>query len=153
MRFDLKVNRRRHTVDVEPDTPLLWVLRDELRLAGTKYGCGRAQCGACTVHLSGKPVRSCVVPVEAVGGREVTTIEGLSGPVAEAVERAWVEHAVPQCGYCQSGQVMTAVALLEKIPEPTDDDVDGAMTGNVCRCATYGRIRRAIHAAASGKGR
>jgi isoquinoline 1-oxidoreductase alpha subunit len=148
MRYQLSVNGRRHEVEAEPGTPLLWVLRDELRLTGTKYGCGIAQCGACTVHLDGRTVRSCVLPVEDAKGREVVTIEGLAGAVAEAVEQAWREIAVPQCGYCQSGQVMTAAALLERKRKPSDDDIDGALTGNVCRCATYGRIREAVHQAA-----
>jgi isoquinoline 1-oxidoreductase subunit alpha len=146
--FTLKVNGTVHEVDVEPDTPLLWVLRDELKLTGTKFGCGMAQCGACTAHLDGQPIRSCVTPIEAVGDGEVTTIEGISGPEAEAVQAAWQELAVPQCGYCQSGQVMTAVALLSEIPSPSDADIDGALVGNICRCATYQRIRAAVHAAA-----
>ena len=146
--FTLKVNGTVHEVDVEPDTPLLWVLRDELKLTGTKFGCGMAQCGACTAHLDGQPIRSCVTPIEAIGEGEVTTIEGISGPEAEAVQAAWQELAVPQCGYCQSGQVMTAVALLSEIPSPSDADIDGALVGNICRCATYQRIRAAVHAAA-----
>jgi isoquinoline 1-oxidoreductase alpha subunit len=146
--FTLKVNGTVHEVDVEPDTPLLWVLRDELKLTGTKFGCGMAQCGACTAHLDGQPIRSCVTPIEAIGEGEVTTIEGISGPEAEAVQAAWQELAVPQCGYCQSGQIMTAVALLGEIPSPSDADIDGALVGNICRCATYQRIRAAVHAAA-----
>ena len=146
--FTLKVNGTVHEVDVEPDTPLLWVLRDELKLTGTKFGCGMAQCGACTAHLDGQPIRSCVTPIEAIGDGEVTTIEGISGPEAEAVQAAWQELAVPQCGYCQSGQIMTAVALLGEIPSPSDADIDGALVGNLCRCATYQRIRAAVHAAA-----
>jgi isoquinoline 1-oxidoreductase alpha subunit len=146
--FTLKVNGTVHEVDVEPDTPLLWVLRDELKLTGTKFGCGMAQCGACTAHLDGQPIRSCVTPIEAIGDGEVTTIEGISGPEAEAVQAAWQELAVPQCGYCQSGQIMTAVALLGEIPSPSDADIDGALVGNICRCATYQRIRAAVHAAA-----
>ena len=152
MKFKIEVNGETREVDVDADTPLLWVLRDELRLTGTKYSCGIAQCGACTVHLGGRPVRSCVVPVTAVGSREVVTIEGAEGPAAAAVKEAWGSLQVPQCGYCQSGQIMTAIALLEKIPRPTDDDVDGAMTGNVCRCATYARVRRAVHDAARAMG-
>ena len=144
----LRVNGSPREVDVPPDTPLLWVLRDELHLTGTKFGCGIAQCGACTVHLGGQAVRACVTPVSAVGNREVTTIEGVSGPVALAVQGAWRRLDVVQCGYCQSGQIMSAVALLAAKPRPTDDDVDGAMTGNLCRCATYLRIRAAIHEAA-----
>ncbi|MBA1147331.1 (2Fe-2S)-binding protein [Ectothiorhodospiraceae bacterium WFHF3C12] len=149
MSTTIKVNGREHTVDVDPDTPLLWVLRDELRLTGTKYGCGIARCGACTVHLDGKPTRSCVLPVQSVSGREVTTIEGLGGREAKAVQNAWSGMDVPQCGYCQSGQVMSAVGLLSDNPEPTDADIDRAMDGNVCRCATYARIRAAIHQAAA----
>jgi isoquinoline 1-oxidoreductase alpha subunit len=146
--FTLKVNGTVHEVDVEPDTPLLWVLRDALKLTGTKFGCGMAQCGACTAHLDGQPIRACVTPIEAIGEGEVTTIEGISGPEAEAVQAAWQELAVPQCGYCQSGQIMTAVALLGEIPSPSDADIDGALVGNLCRCATYQRIRAAVHAAA-----
>jgi isoquinoline 1-oxidoreductase subunit alpha len=152
MRFELTVNGERRRVDVEADTPLLWVLRDSLRLTGTKYGCGVAQCGACTVHLAGKPVRSCVLPVRSVGDRDVTTVEGVSGPVAEAVLASWEDVQVPQCGYCQTGQVMTAIALVSAVPQPTDDDIDGALAGNVCRCATYHRIRRAVHEAARRAG-
>ena len=154
MRFEIKVNGEHREVDVDRDTPLLWVLREELRLTGTKYSCGRAQCGACTVHVAGSPVRSCVMPLEAVGKAEVTTIEGVSGPAAEAVKDAWTGLQVPQCGYCQSGQIMTAVALLKEIDKPSDEEIDGAMSGNICRCATYVRIRKAIHeAAASMEGR
>ena len=149
----LRVNGSPREVDALPDTPLLWVLRDELQLTGTKFGCGMAQCGACTVHLGGQAVRSCVTPVSAVGNREVTTIEGVSGKVAQAVQGAWRRLDVVQCGYCQSGQIMSAVALLAAKPHPTDDDVDGAMTGNLCRCATYVRIRAAIHEAAKELGK
>jgi isoquinoline 1-oxidoreductase alpha subunit len=149
----LRVNGRRREVGAPPDTPLLWVLRDELQLTGTKFGCGIAQCGACTVHLDGSPVRSCVTPLSAVGDSEVTTIEGLQGKVAEAVQETWTRLDVVQCGYCQSGQVMSAVALLSETPRPTDADVDDAMTGNICRCATYVRIRSAIHEAAQKLGR
>ena len=152
MKFQLTVNGERRSVDAEPDQPLLWVLRDELQLTGTKYGCGVAQCGACTVHLDGRPVRACVLPMSAVGNRQVTTIEGLAGPVAEAVQGSWESLQVPQCGYCQSGQVMTAVALLSQIPHPTDQDMDGALAGNICRCATYSRIRGAVHEAAAKLG-
>lgn len=148
MTFQLNVNGRSHAVDVDPSTPLLWVLRDDIGLTGTKFGCGIAQCGACTVFVAGQPVRSCSLPVSAVGDKAVTTIEGLSGREAEAVQRAWVARDVPQCGYCQSGQVMSAVALLTAIKKPTDRDIDLAMTGNICRCATYVRIRAAIHDAA-----
>jgi isoquinoline 1-oxidoreductase alpha subunit len=149
----LRINGKSREVDVPPDTPLLWVLRDELRLTGTKYGCGVAQCGACTVHLGGQPVRACMTPVSAVGNREVTTIEGVSGVVAETVQAAWQRLDVVQCGYCQSGQIMSAIALLSRKPRPTDTDIDGAMTGNLCRCATYVRIRAAIHEAAQKLGR
>ena len=142
------LNGKTVTVDVDPDTPLLWVIRDELKLTGTKYGCGIAQCGACTVHVDGMPRRSCVAPISSMEGGNVTTIEGLSGKEARAIQQAWVALDVPQCGYCQSGQIMTAVALLSEIPKPTDADIDAAMAGNVCRCATYVRIRAAIHRAA-----
>jgi isoquinoline 1-oxidoreductase alpha subunit len=142
------LNGKSVTVDVDPDTPLLWVIRDELKLTGTKYGCGIAQCGACTVHLDGQPRRSCVAPISSIEGGNVTTIEGLSGKEARAIQNAWIALDVPQCGYCQSGQIMTAVVLLSEIPKPTDADIDAAMAGNVCRCATYVRIRAAIHQAA-----
>ena len=148
--MQLKVNGNTHELDVEPDMPLLWVLRDELNLPGTKYGCGMALCGACTVHLDGMPVRSCVTPVGAVKGA-ITTIEGLGTPAAlHAVQAAWIAHQVAQCGYCQSGQIMSAAALLQAIPVPTDADIDNAMSGNLCRCGAYPRIRAAIHAAAAG---
>ena len=144
----LTVNGRSHDIDVEPDMPLLWVLRDELKLSGTKYGCGAALCGACTVHVGGTPMRSCVTPVGAVTG-PVTTIEGLGSPAAlNAVQAAWIEHQVAQCGYCQSGQIMSAAALLQANRQPTDADIDAAMSGNLCRCGTYPRIRAAIHDAA-----
>jgi len=146
--FQVKVNGGVHAVDVLPDTPLLWVLRDALGLTGTKFGCGIAQCGACTVFLDGKSLRSCSFPVSALGDGEVTTIEGVSGREAEAVQRAWIARDVPQCGYCQSGQVMSAIALLREVKKPTDRDIDLAMNGNICRCATYVRIRAAIHDAA-----
>ena len=146
--YDVNLNGRIHNVDVEPDTPLLWVSRDAIGLTGTKFGCGIAQCGACTVFLDGRPLRSCSLPVSAIGTAQVTTIEGLSGREAEAVQRAWVTGDVPQCGYCQSGQVMSAVALLRKTPKPSDRDIDLAMNGNICRCATYVRIRAAIKDAA-----
>lgn len=150
----LNVNGKEHAVkDVDEATPLLWVLRDHLRLVGTKYGCGVAQCGACTVHLNGAPIRSCSVPVSAVVGQQVTTIEGLAkdGQLS-AVQTAWIEHDVAQCGYCQSGQIMSATALLKSNPKPTDADIDAAMSGNLCRCGTYIRIRKAIHAAAEKSG-
>lgn len=142
------VNGRPVRVDVAPDMPLLWVLRDVLDLKGTKYGCGAAHCGACTVHLGGAPVRSCVTPVAAAAGAEVTTVEGLSTDGSHPLQRAWAELDVPQCGYCQAGQIMSAAALLARVPKPTDADIDSAMNGNLCRCATYDRIRRAIHRAA-----
>ena len=148
MTTTLTVNGKAVTVNAEPDTPLLWVLRGEMQLVGTKFGCGMALCGACTVHLDGEPVRSCVTPLEAVGSREVTTIEGLKGREADALRNAWTEVDVVQCGYCQSGQLMSACALLKKTPNPTDDDISGAMSGNICRCGTYPRIRAAIHVAA-----
>ena len=148
MTTTLTVNGKAVTVNAEPDTPLLWVLRGEMQLVGTKFGCGQALCGACTVHLDGEPVRSCVTPLEAVGSREVTTIEGLKGREADALRNAWTEVDVVQCGYCQSGQLMSACALLKKTPNPTDDDISGAMSGNICRCGTYPRIRAAIHVAA-----
>jgi isoquinoline 1-oxidoreductase alpha subunit len=148
MAYTFTVNGESRTVDVDGETPLLWVLRDELGLTGTKYGCGVAQCGACTVHVDGQPRRSCAAPVSSVDGSAVTTIEGLSGKTAEAVQSAWVSLSVPQCGYCQSGQIMSAVALLGEIPDPNDADIDNAMNGNICRCCTYVRIRAAIHDAA-----
>ncbi|OYU86062.1 MAG: isoquinoline 1-oxidoreductase [Bradyrhizobiaceae bacterium PARB1] len=146
--FTLKINGESRQIDVAPDTPLLWAIRDGAGLTGTKYGCGVAQCGACTVYLDGQPVRSCSMPVSAVGSGEVTTIEGLNSREGKAVQTAWVAHDVPQCGYCQSGQVMSAAALLNLNPKPSDEDIDLAMNGNICRCATYVRIRAAIHSAA-----
>jgi len=145
----LNVNGHAHKVDADPQTPLLWVLRDEIGLTGTKFGCGVAQCGACTVHVDGQAMRSCVTPVSAAAGRKVTTIEGLGSRAAKAVQKAWVDLDVVQCGYCQSGQIMSATVLLEQNPKPSDDDIDHAMAGNICRCATYVRIRAAIHAAAA----
>ncbi len=144
----LKINGNTVEVDVDPETPLLWVLRDTIGLTGTKYGCGMSLCGACTVHLNGEPIRSCVTPVSAVGDSAVTTIEGLSKDRSHPVQKAWIELDVPQCGYCQSGQIMSAAALLAKTPKPTDADIDAAMSGNLCRCGTYQRIRAAIHKAA-----
>jgi aerobic-type carbon monoxide dehydrogenase small subunit (CoxS/CutS family) len=144
----LNVNGRDVEADATPDTPLLWVLRDHLNLTGTKFGCGMALCGACTVHLDGQPVRSCQTPAAAAEGRRITTIEGLSADRGHAVQRAWLELDVPQCGYCQSGQIMSAAALLASNPAPTDADIDAAMSGNICRCGTYPRIRKAIHRAA-----
>ncbi len=147
MAFTLNVNGRDHTINVEPETPLLWVIRDTLNLTGTKYGCGISQCGACTVHVNGRAVRSCVTPASTVIGKEITTIEGLSPDSAHPVQTAWIEEDVPQCGYCQSGQIMAASAFLDRHPSPTDADIDREIT-NLCRCGTYVRIRRAIHRAA-----
>jgi isoquinoline 1-oxidoreductase subunit alpha len=144
----LQVNGQTLDVDAQADTPLLWVLRDHLNMTGTKYGCGMALCGACTVHLDGQATRSCVLPLQAVAGRSITTIEGLSKNRSHAVQKAWLEIDVPQCGYCQSGQIMSAVALLSANPHPSDADIDAAMSGNICRCGTYARIRQAIHRAA-----
>jgi aerobic-type carbon monoxide dehydrogenase small subunit (CoxS/CutS family) len=146
--ISLTVNKRSVNVDVDSSTPLLWVLREHLGLTGTKYGCGVSQCGACTVHLDGKPVRSCSTPVSRAMGKEVTTIEGLSLNRNHPVQRAWMEIEVPQCGYCQSGQIMSAAALLKTNPNPADEEINRAMSGNICRCGTYPRIRRAIHRAA-----
>jgi isoquinoline 1-oxidoreductase alpha subunit len=143
----LNVNGRTHTVDVEPEMPLLWVLRDHLQLPGAKYGCGISQCGACTVHVDGEPVRSCVMTAAQAVGKKILTIEGLSKPGLHRIQKAWIEHEVPQCGYCQTGMIMSAAALLAKKPKPTDADIDDAMT-NLCRCGTYPRVRKAIHAAA-----
>jgi aerobic-type carbon monoxide dehydrogenase small subunit (CoxS/CutS family) len=148
MSYTISVNGTLHRIDVEPDTPLLWVLRDTLGLTGTKYGCGAALCGACTVHLDGKPVRSCRTPLSAVGERQVTTIEGVSANGLNAVQRAWIEEDVVQCGYCQPGQVMAATALLAANPQPSDADIDRAMRRNICRCGVYQRIRNAVHRAA-----
>jgi isoquinoline 1-oxidoreductase alpha subunit len=144
----LIVNNREITVDAAPETPLLWVLRDHLGLTGTKFGCGLALCGACTVHVQGQATRSCVLPLRAAVGKSVTTIEGLSKDRSHAVQKAWLEIDVPQCGYCQSGQIMSAAALLQSNPKPTDSEIDAAMSGNICRCGTYPRIRKAIHRAA-----
>ncbi|KIZ40805.1 MULTISPECIES: (2Fe-2S)-binding protein [Rhodopseudomonas] len=146
--YTLNINGQTHAIDVDPGTPLLWAIRDGAGLTGTKYGCGVAQCGACTVYLDGEPVRSCSLPVSAVGSGEITTIEGIASKEAAAVQKAWVVLDVPQCGYCQSGQVMSAAALLTRNPKPNDRDIDLAMSGNICRCATYVRIRAAIHDAA-----
>jgi aerobic-type carbon monoxide dehydrogenase small subunit (CoxS/CutS family) len=146
--YTLRINGEERDVDVTNDTPLLWVLRDHLDLPGTKFGCGIAQCGACTVHVDGRPVRSCSYPVSAVGNSEVTTIEGLSENGDHPVQQAWLEHDVPQCGYCQAGQIMSAAALLNSNPNPSDADIDSAMNGNLCRCGTYLRIKRAIKTAA-----
>ena len=147
----LTINGRKSDVDVSPDTPILWVLRDSLHFTGTKFGCGIAQCGACTVHLDGQPVRSCVTPASAAVGKKLTTIEGVAGTaVGKAVQAAWIKNDVPQCGYCQSGQIMSATALLAKNRAPSDADIDEAMSGNVCRCGTYNQIRAAIKEAAAG---
>ena len=149
--ISLKINETVHNVDVDDDTPLLWVLRDVLGLTGTKFGCGLALCGACTVHVDGAPMRSCITPVSVVGSRTVTTIEAVSAtPQGKALQKAWIDLDVVQCGYCQSGQIMSAAALLRATPKPTDEDIDSAMSGNVCRCGTYQRIRAAIHKAAGG---
>ena len=146
--FNLNINGKKQQVDVDPATPMLWVLRDHLNLVGTKYGCGIAQCGACTIHLGDIAMRSCQLPVSQVGNQSITTIEGLSDDGDHPLQEAWLEHDVPQCGYCQSGQIMSAVALLEWTPNPTDEDIDNAMAGNLCRCGTYPRIRAAIKRAA-----
>jgi len=147
----LKVNGKQLQADVDPNTPLLWVLRDSLGLTGTKYGCGMAQCGACTVHLDGQAIRSCVKKVADAVGKNITTIEGLSSDLSHPLQKAWLEIDVPQCGYCQSGQIMSAAVLLSEKPKPTDTDIDEAMCGNICRCGTYSRIRQAIHRAAQLK--
>ena len=144
-KFTLSINQQDYEVDADPQTPLLWVIRDEVGLTGTKYGCGIAQCGACTIHLNGNPIRSCSIPVSVASGQQLTTIEGLSEKGDHPVQKAWVEAQVPQCGYSQSGQIMSAVALLNRTPKPTDNDIDNAMSGNICRCGTYTRIRKAIH--------
>jgi isoquinoline 1-oxidoreductase alpha subunit len=149
MPYDLTVNGQSHSIDADPSTPLLWVLRDHLGMTGTKYGCGIAQCGACTVHVDGTPTRSCQVPLEAAAGTSVRTIEGLSSDSSHVLQQLWVEMNAPQCGYCQSGMLMAAAALLERIPNPTDADID-AYVDNLCRCGTYPRVRAAIHKAASG---
>jgi isoquinoline 1-oxidoreductase subunit alpha len=146
----LNVNGRIHDVQVEGEMPLLWVLRDELKMHGTKYGCGVAQCGSCTVHIEGAPARACVTPVSSVGDRKVVTIEGLGQKGLHRVQQAWIEHEVPQCGYCQTGMIMAVAALLEKTPKPTDEQIESAIT-NLCRCGTYGRVKKAIHALAGTK--
>jgi len=147
----LNVNGRQHELNVDPTTPLLWVIRESLGLTGTKFGCGMAQCGACTVHLNGEAVRSCVTPVSRAAGKQVVTIEGLSPEFARPLQQAWIAEDVPQCGYCQSGQIMAAAVLLREKPKPTDEDINDGMAGNICRCGTYQRIRRAIHLAAQLK--
>ena len=151
MAIEFTLNGKPQSLDVDPQMPLLWAIRDITGLTGTKYGCGKALCGACTVHVDGNPVRSCAFPVSGVAGASVTTIEGLSADGDHPVQKAWRELNVPQCGYCQSGQIMSAVALLERNPKPTDEDIDMAMSGNICRCGTYTRIRKAIHRAAGGE--
>lgn len=146
--IELKVNQKTYRLDVDPDTPLLWVLREELGLQGTKYSCGIGECGACVVHVNGEATRSCVTSVSEVVGKDITTIEGLQGPIADALREAWIKGDVPQCGYCQPGQIMTAAELLASNPDPSDSDIDDAMSGVLCRCGTYNGIRRAIHRAA-----
>ncbi|MDP3432694.1 MAG: (2Fe-2S)-binding protein [Bacteroidota bacterium] len=147
--FNLKVNTKEYQVDVDPSTPMLWVLRDHLNLVGTKFGCGVAECGACTIHVDGIAVRSCVTKVDSVGDKKITTIEGLSENGDHPLQQAWIEHDVPQCGYCQSGQIMTAAALLKTNPHPTDQEIESVMDGNICRCGTYTRIKAAIKTAAN----
>jgi isoquinoline 1-oxidoreductase alpha subunit len=149
--INLNVNGKRQSVDVDPKTPVLWVLREHLNLVGTKYGCGIAQCGACTIHINGVAVRSCQLPVSTIGDKAITTIEGLSESGDHPVQKAWIEHDVPQCGYCQAGQIMQAVSLLKQKPNPTDDEIENAMNGNICRCGTYLRIKEAIKTAAQQK--
>lgn len=149
--FNVTINGKKHRLDVDPNTPLLWVLRDNLKLVGTKYGCGVAQCGACTVHLNGNAVRSCQLPISAIVDNEITTIEGLSENGDHPVQKAWLEHDVPQCGYCQAGQIMSAVSLLKNNPGPTDEEIGDAMNGNICRCGTYNRIKAAIKTASNSQ--
>ena len=148
-KFNLKINGKQKEVDVDPDTPILWVLRDHLKLVGTKYGCGVAMCGACTVHVDGTAVRSCQIPISSIGGKAITTIEGLSENADHPLQKAWLEVDVPQCGYCQAGQIMNAASLLERNPKPTDSEIESAMNGNLCRCGTYVRIKEAIKLAAN----
>ncbi len=147
----LKVNGKQYTIDATPDMPLLWAIREQVGLTGTKFGCGGAFCGACTVHMDGEAVRSCVTPISRAEGKEIVTIEGIQDDVAKRVQQAWVDIDVPQCGYCQSGQIMAATVLLRQNPNPTDDDIDKGMSGNICRCGTYQRVREAIHTAANSK--
>ena len=149
--INITVNNKLYAVDTSPSTPLLWVIRDIIGLTGTKFGCGIAQCGACTIHLNGKAVRSCTTPIAAAQGKQIITIEGLNGDIGIRLQEAWVQVDAPQCGYCQSGQIMSAAQLLFEKPNPTDADIDNAMSGNICRCGTYQRIRKAIHLAASNK--
>ena len=153
MALEFTLNGKRQTVDAPPQMPLLWVLRDVLVLTGTKFGCGMGLCGACTVHINGQPARSCSTPVSNIAGKSITTIEGLSADAGHPIQKAWLELDVPQCGYCQSGQIMSAAALLARKPQPSDSDIDEAMRGNICRCGTYGEIREAIHRAAKGDAR
>lgn len=147
-KYTININNKKVNVEAEPNTPMLWVIRDYVGLKGTKFGCGMALCGACTIHLDGQPVRSCQTPISTVKKKKITTIEGISDNIDHVVQKAWMEEQVPQCGYCQSGQIMSAVALLKAKPNPTDDDIDTYMSGNICRCGTYDRIRKAIHRAA-----
>ena len=147
--FKININGSKHEVDVDPTTPLLWVLRDHLNLYGTKYGCGIAQCGACTIHVNDVAMRSCIMPISSIGDQDITTIEGLSDDASHPVQQAWLAHDVPQCGYCQAGQIMSASALLKENPKPSDEDIDAAMHGNICRCGTYTRIKAAIKTAAN----
>ena len=148
--YTLNINKEKVKIEAEPDTPLLWIIRDEINLKGTKFGCGLALCGACTVHLNGQPIRSCQTPISSLKkSAKITTIEGVTDKVAQAVQKAWIDIQVPQCGYCQSGQIMSAVALLTEKPHPTDQDIESAMSGNICRCGTYSRIRAAIHKASA----
>lgn len=149
--YNVTINGKKHTVNVDPQTPLLWVLRDHLKLTGTKYGCGIAQCGACTVHLDGSAIRSCQLPIASVADNEITTIEGLSENGDHPVQKAWLEHDVPQCGYCQAGQIMSAASLLKNNPKPTDEEIENAMNGNICRCGTYNRIKAAIKTASDAQ--
>ncbi|MEM0909552.1 MAG: (2Fe-2S)-binding protein [Pseudomonadota bacterium] len=152
MNVNFTLNGEQKSIEVEPDTPLLWILRDELSLTGTKFGCGKAQCGACTIHFNGNATRSCVMPISAVIGAEITTIEGVTSAAADALMAAWKKHDVPQCGFCQSGQMMSAINLLTRNPSPSDDEIDAGMSGNLCRCATYTRIKKAIREASDNLG-
>lgn len=149
--INIRVNGKEYRLDIDPDTPLLWALRDHLKLTGTKFGCGVGECGACVVHMDGDPTRSCVTSVSEAEGREITTIEGIAGPVADELKKAWTETDAPQCGYCQPGQIMTAAALLKSKPHPSDSDIDNAMSGVLCRCGSYGEVRKAIHKASGRK--
>ena len=148
--YIIKINQKTHQIDVASDTPVLWVLRDHIKLLGTKFGCGIGQCGACTIHLDGIATRSCLIPISAIGDRSVTTIEGLSDELNHPIQKAWIEHDVPQCGYCQAGQMMNAASLLNQNAKPSDEDIDTAMNGNICRCGTYVRIKKAIKTASNG---